>query len=316
MPIVFSQGDDAVPLALMGLNEGVNVFVDEEGQLRDPYIYVPAYVRRYPVSARPAEPGGRGTVAVLRPDLADDRRFRRGRGAVRERRADRRVVKNILDFNQQFEEAGARTGAFMNEITRTRPADGRRSVDPARGRRAAVHLSRLPDDQRGKAAATLRGDQLRKIVQSGLLPLIYAHLFSLSVMREIFARQVQLGLMPAPQLGRLTQSPDSRPDRPADVCRSRGRRISCLATLETKRGVLYCYPARRRVPPFAGRHGASFGCASSLNLGHLVHCPGWFFIRRRLRCRPARFAAEQLVGGGVDDPAQQRGGRAEPLPAR
>ena len=30
MPIVFSSGDPAVPLALMGLNEGVNVFVDEE----------------------------------------------------------------------------------------------------------------------------------------------------------------------------------------------------------------------------------------------------------------------------------------------
>ena len=46
----------------------------------------------------------------------------------------------------------------------------------------------------------LRGDQLRKMTQSGLLPLIYAHLFSLSVMREIFTRQMQLGLMPAPQL--------------------------------------------------------------------------------------------------------------------
>lgn len=48
MPIVFSQGDDGVPLALMGLNEGVNVFIDEKGQLREPYTYVPAYIRRYP----------------------------------------------------------------------------------------------------------------------------------------------------------------------------------------------------------------------------------------------------------------------------
>ena len=30
-PIVFSVGDQPVPLALMGLNEGVNVFVDAEG---------------------------------------------------------------------------------------------------------------------------------------------------------------------------------------------------------------------------------------------------------------------------------------------
>jgi hypothetical protein len=46
----------------------------------------------------------------------------------------------------------------------------------------------------------LRGDTLRKISKSGMLPLLYAHLFSLSLMRDIFARQVQLGKTPQPQL--------------------------------------------------------------------------------------------------------------------
>lgn len=44
----------------------------------------------------------------------------------------------------------------------------------------------------------LRGDQLRKLTQNGMLALIYAHLFSLQLMREIFAQQVQQGKMPAP----------------------------------------------------------------------------------------------------------------------
>ena len=47
--------------------------------------------------------------------------------------------------------------------------------------------------------AALRGDQLRKMSQSGMLPLLYAHLFSLSLMREIFGRQAQQGKMPQPQ---------------------------------------------------------------------------------------------------------------------
>ena len=46
-PIVFSAGENSVPLALMGLNEGVNVFIDEEGKPHNP-VYIPAYVRRYP----------------------------------------------------------------------------------------------------------------------------------------------------------------------------------------------------------------------------------------------------------------------------
>ena len=42
----------------------------------------------------------------------------------------------------------------------------------------------------------LRGDQLRKINQSGMLPLIYAHLFSLQLMREIFEAQISQGKGP------------------------------------------------------------------------------------------------------------------------
>jgi hypothetical protein len=43
----------------------------------------------------------------------------------------------------------------------------------------------------------LRGDELRKMNQSGLLPLLFAHLFSLSQTRDIFARQVEQGKGPA-----------------------------------------------------------------------------------------------------------------------
>ena len=46
----------------------------------------------------------------------------------------------------------------------------------------------------------LRGDSLRKMMQSGLLPLVHAHLFSLGIMREIFARQLDQGKMPAPEI--------------------------------------------------------------------------------------------------------------------
>ena len=44
----------------------------------------------------------------------------------------------------------------------------------------------------------LRGDELRKMNQNGMLPLIYGHLFSLSQMRDVFGRQLQQGKAPAP----------------------------------------------------------------------------------------------------------------------
>ena len=42
----------------------------------------------------------------------------------------------------------------------------------------------------------LRGDELRKMNQNGMLPILYAHLFSLSQMREVFGRQMQQGSAP------------------------------------------------------------------------------------------------------------------------
>ncbi|MGH6659330.1 MAG: SapC family protein, partial [Sphingomicrobium sp.] len=47
-PIVFSVGESPVPIALMGLNDGVNAFLFEDGRAREPNIYTPAYIRRYP----------------------------------------------------------------------------------------------------------------------------------------------------------------------------------------------------------------------------------------------------------------------------
>ena len=55
-PIIFATGDNPVPLALMGLNEGVNTFFGEDGMLVQD-AYLPAYIRRYPYM-----------LARLRPD--------------------------------------------------------------------------------------------------------------------------------------------------------------------------------------------------------------------------------------------------------
>lgn len=45
-PIIF-VGDEKLPLAVMGLNAGDNMFVRDDG-LFEPGVYIPAYVRRYP----------------------------------------------------------------------------------------------------------------------------------------------------------------------------------------------------------------------------------------------------------------------------
>ncbi len=73
-PIVFSAGDSPVPLALMGLNEGVNVFFGDDGTpVGTPYV--PAYVRRYPFLLAQLAEGFGQPVAVLRSVERSGRRF-------------------------------------------------------------------------------------------------------------------------------------------------------------------------------------------------------------------------------------------------
>lgn len=201
MPIVFSTGPESLPLALMGLNEGVNVFFDEEGRPLQDDLYLPAYARRYPY-----------LLARLRPDsdelsLCFDPSFD-GIGPYEDgiplfdNGEPSEMTKSVLEFNKMFEEAGARTAHFMQEIAELDLLmDGEVSIQ-----RNADDGQQAPYIYRGfqminqEKLADLRGDQLRKINQSGLLALIHAHLFSLSLMRDIFERQVRLGVLPPPQL--------------------------------------------------------------------------------------------------------------------
>jgi len=197
-PIVFSQGDDAVPLALMGLNEGVNVFIDENGMVRDPYTYLPAYVRRYPYMLARLRPDAEELTLCFDPTSPTIGAFDEGEPLF-ENGQPTEVTKNILEFAEQFEQAGARTAGFMKELNELDLLmDGEVSIQPEGADKPFIYSGfRMVNEEK---LANLRGDQLRKMTQSGMLPLIHAHLFSLSVMREIFARQVQLGLMPQPQL--------------------------------------------------------------------------------------------------------------------
>ena len=194
-PIVFSVGGAPVPIALMGLNEGVNVFLDEEGRPLDQNIYIPAYLRRYPF-----------LLARLRPDTDElSLCFDPTSGAVGEfddgeplfdGDQPAEATKAILEFCEQFEAAGLRTNAFIEELVKSDLLmDGEVAIQPEGFDQPFIYRGfRMVDEEKVR---NLRGDELRKMNQNGMLPLIFAHLFSLGQVRDVFARQMQQGKGPA-----------------------------------------------------------------------------------------------------------------------
>jgi hypothetical protein len=193
MPIVFSTGDNAVPLALTGLNEGVNVFVDEEGKALQPF-YVPAYVRRYPYVLARLRPDAQEMSLCFDPTSNLVGEFEDGEPLFQDDKPTEQL-NAILKFCEDFEVAGQRTAAFVKELQEMDLLiDGEVSIQPGDSAQPFIYRGfRMVDEAKFR---DLHGDQLRKINQNGILPLIVAHLFSLSLIRDVFGRQMAQGKVP------------------------------------------------------------------------------------------------------------------------
>ena len=198
-PLVFSIGEMPIPIAMMGLNEGVNVFLDQDGRPRDQGVYIPAYIRRYPFMLARLRPDSDELSLCFDPTSEAVGDFKEGE-ALFDGDQPTDTTKAILQFCEQFEAAGPRTSAFVEELKASNLLmDGEVAIQPEGFEQPFIYRGfRMVDEDKMRE---LRGDELRKMNQNGMLALIFAHLFSLSQMREVFGRQMQQGKAPqqAPQ---------------------------------------------------------------------------------------------------------------------
>ena len=194
-PIIFSAGENPIPLALLALNEGMNTFFDEDGKPLDTNVYVPAYLRRYPFLLAKLTPETDELSLCFDPTAGAIAEDADGQ-ALFEGDQPSEATRNILNFCEQFETAGQRTQAFMDDLLKSGLLmDGEVAIQPEGVDQPFLYRGfRMVDEEKLRE---LRGDELRKMNQSGMLAAIYAHLFSLSQIRDVFARQVQQGKGPA-----------------------------------------------------------------------------------------------------------------------
>lgn len=193
-PIIFSAGDQPVPLALMGMNEGVNVYMDDEGKFTDP-VYLPAYIRRYPFMLAKLRPDSDELSLCFDPTSDAIGAFEGEGEALFDGDKPTENTQNILKFCEDFETAGARTHQFVEELNKAGLLmDGEVAIQQEGKEQPFVYRGfKMVDEDKLR---DMRGDELRKMNQNGMLPLIHAHLFSLQLMRELFASQVQQGKVP------------------------------------------------------------------------------------------------------------------------
>ena len=194
-PIVFTAGENPLPIVLFGLNEGVNTFVGEDNLINE-VVYLPAYARRYPFILAKLQQGSEDMSLCFDPTAGVIGADKEGMALFDEAGQPTEYTTGVLDFCRRFEEAGQRTKLFMDELAK---------LDILMDGEIAITRNDMPDKPfiyRGfqmvseEKLRDLHGDQLRKLNQNGMLPLIFAHVFSLSLMSDIFSMQMQQGKVP------------------------------------------------------------------------------------------------------------------------
>lgn len=193
-PIVFSTGETPVPIALMGLNEGVNVFLDDRGWPIDPDVYVPAYIRRYPFLLAKLQRGSDELSLCYDPSAGVVGNFEEGE-PIFEGEQPSVATESILEFCVWFEEGGQATKAFCDELLRLDLLmDGDVAIQAEGFDEPFIYRGfRMIDEDK---LHKLKGPEVRRMIKTGMLPLIFAHLFSLSLVRNVFARQVDQEKVP------------------------------------------------------------------------------------------------------------------------
>ena len=194
-PIVFTAGENPLPIALFGLNEGVNIFVGEDNLINE-VVYLPAYARRYPFILAKLQQGSDDMSLCFDPSANLIGPDNDGPALFDEAGQPTEYTAGVLDFCRRFEEAGQRTKLFMDELAK---------LDILMDGEIAITRNDMPDTPfvyRGfrmvdeNKLRDLPAAKLEELAKNGMLMLIYAHLFSLNLMRNIFERQMAQGKVP------------------------------------------------------------------------------------------------------------------------
>ncbi|QUL38460.1 SapC family protein [Erythrobacter sp. JK5] len=198
-PIVFTAGENPLPIALMGLNEGVNTFIGDDGKLVAD-VYVPAYIRRYPFILAKLQPDTEDMSLCFDPSAGVVKKQDEGQDLFGEDGQPSEYTQGVLDFCKKFEESGHRTRAFLEEL---------KKLDILMDGEIAITRNDMPDKPfvyRGfqmvdeQKLRDLSAETLETLNKNGMIMLIHAHLFSLNLMRRLFERQSAQGKVPVPNM--------------------------------------------------------------------------------------------------------------------
>jgi hypothetical protein len=185
-PVIFA-GDAKMPVAVLGITNGENLFVDENG-VYDSDSYLPAYVRRYPFVFANDATGERlivciDTGAEAIGENADAPFFVNGEPSE--------FTQNAIKFCEDFETERRRTDSFVQVLKDLDLFDVKRATFTPRNADGSAGEPQQIAEYYAVSEEKLNALSPEKLVElrdNGALGQIYAHLISLQGWDRLIAR--------------------------------------------------------------------------------------------------------------------------------
>lgn len=187
LPILFAGASmqEAGPMALLGLRQDENLFVDADGQWAA-NVYVPAFVRRYPfvLAEKPAGQEG-DDFTVFLDEAYEGFGQEDGERLFKEDGTDSEMLANAVNFLGEFQNHVGRTQWFMEQVRKHDLLEPRNIRLEKDGK--VINLNGL---------YVISEEKLRKLdektsqefLREGVFGWIYAHLLSLANIDRVAQR--------------------------------------------------------------------------------------------------------------------------------
>jgi len=185
-PVIFVSKDQLVPMAVVGLIDDVNLFVDENGNW-EKNRYIPGYARRYPFGVA-SETGGSRIAIVI--DTAFEGLAKGGEKPLFAGGEPSDATKQAIDFCTNYERDRLMTENYARELAKYDLVQGQSAQFTPTGSAEPQTFAEYfgIDETRLKA---LTDEQIVAMNKVGLLPVVYAMMMSLGNWRTLLQRRAE-----------------------------------------------------------------------------------------------------------------------------
>ena len=185
-PVAFSASAPATPLAILGLRDNENLFVNSKGEWLE-NTYIPAYIRRYPFIFAKNDAGDRLTLCV---DDTDGILEKSAKNQLFTKEGDLTdLTKNALEFCRSYQAAAEQTEEFSRALEASDILiDRHAEVRLNDGKVMTLSGFRQVDE---KKYYDLPEDTILEWHGKRWTRFVYAHLFSIGNWQRLFAMMEQ-----------------------------------------------------------------------------------------------------------------------------